>query len=372
MKVLQWAFPLYSIRGGREVFTVNLSNALSKMGADILVASDPPSPSLNHDLGLESDSRFIDMVGSPSGTRITFPEILERIRQVVSDFRPNVIHCHNVSGLDSVALKIIAQHAGVPVVYTEHENLHNRNSSSLAQRKAMTPVLGAVVAPSAAAAAGLRAAIPEWNSRVHTIHNGVPITKSSLTPANPKQVFASGRSSPEKGFSVLLAAWALILPNQPDARLTLAGDGPRLPSYKALAEKLGITDSVEFPGWLTGQSLQGAIAQSSVVVAPSTWSEPFGLVAVEAGVASKPVIAARVGAFPEIIVHKRNGLLFEAGDIPELAAAINYLLGHPMQAKALGQTHREIVETNFSIEGCATQYLELYEKLSHPRPGEVA
>jgi len=83
-------------------------------------------------------------------------------------------------------------------------------------------------------------------------------------------------------------------------------------------------------------------ARSDILVLPSLW-EGYGIVLLEAMSFGLPVIATRVGGIPEIVSDGRNGLLVEAGNVPDLARAMRYLIEHPEYARTLSDGALETV-----------------------------
>jgi glycosyltransferase involved in cell wall biosynthesis len=86
---------------------------------------------------------------------------------------------------------------------------------------------------------------------------------------------------------------------------------------------------------------------SDVIVAPSRWGEPLGLVNLEAGAAGKPVLAARDGGVPEVITHGENGFLIERDDLDALVRYASRLAGDAQLRQAMGARGRAIVEERF-------------------------
>jgi len=86
---------------------------------------------------------------------------------------------------------------------------------------------------------------------------------------------------------------------------------------------------------------------SDVIVAPSRWGEPLGLVNLEAGAARKPMLAARDGGVPEVIVHGENGFLVERDDLDALARYASLLAGDRALREAMGARGRALVEERF-------------------------
>jgi glycosyltransferase involved in cell wall biosynthesis len=97
---------------------------------------------------------------------------------------------------------------------------------------------------------------------------------------------------------------------------------------------------------------------ASLFVLPSR-AEPFGIVLLEAGLATVPVIASRVGGIPEILTHNENGLLVEPGDVGELRLAIETLLSDASLSSKLASQHYQRVVSNFTWKKCAAKYTDL-------------
>lgn len=87
---------------------------------------------------------------------------------------------------------------------------------------------------------------------------------------------------------------------------------------------------------------------ADIVVVPSRWQEPLGLINLEAGACRKPVVATRVGGIPEVIEDGMNGYLVESGDVESLAARVRTLIADPTLRQKMGGAGRAMVEQNFT------------------------
>jgi len=101
---------------------------------------------------------------------------------------------------------------------------------------------------------------------------------------------------------------------------------------------------------------------SDIIIMPSSWDEPFGLINIEAGAASKPIVATRVGGIPEIITHGENGFLVDRDDIESLVFYTNKLIEDKYLRLAMGKRARQIVEEKF-IKEPIRKLENLYESL---------
>ncbi len=169
-----------------------------------------------------------------------------------------------------------------------------------------------------------------------------------------------GRVAEEKGLGVMLRALARL--GSP-FEAVIAGEGPVENEMRDLADELGLDDRVHFVGWKGGADLEQLYHDCHVVVVPSIWPEPFGLVGLEAMSNAKPVIAFEVGGIPEWLDHEHSGLLVPVGDEAGLAAAMEKLLEHPELALQLGINGRAEVEARFTMDVAAGKLLHIFEHL---------
>ena len=107
---------------------------------------------------------------------------------------------------------------------------------------------------------------------------------------------------------------------------------------------------MHFTGWLDQGGVEALYARAAVVVCPSVWNEPFGLVGLEAMAHSRPVAAFAVGGVPEWLTDGETGFLAPRRDTAALGAAVERLLRDPELAARLGRGGRRSLETRFSRE----------------------
>jgi glycosyltransferase involved in cell wall biosynthesis len=175
-------------------------------------------------------------------------------------------------------------------------------------------------------------------------------------PENPRQewILYSGRLSPEKGIDRLLEA-AALLPARP--RLKIAGQGPQKEELQRLAERLGVAERVDWLGHRTYEELCRLYRDARLLVVPSVWDEPFGLVGLEAMAHQLPVVAFDVGGASEWLRDGQVGTLVEPDSPRALAGAISVLLEDPVRTQAMGEAGRRLVAERFSPERVAVDFL---------------
>ena len=172
-----------------------------------------------------------------------------------------------------------------------------------------------------------------------------------------KMILFVGRVVREKGLSYLLSILSLV---QTPWRLVVDGDGPDLGRAQRLAAKMGLEDQIEFVGWAPREKHLAYYRQASVVVVPSVWPEPFGMVGIEAMSYGKPVVAFRVGGIPEWLEDGVTGFLIKPYDVKEMAEKVSYLIEHPGIANEMGMRGRKRVEQEFNQEKHISTLLEIY------------
>ena len=133
-----------------------------------------------------------------------------------------------------------------------------------------------------------------------------------------------GRLVSDKGVDLLLEALALLRQQHLAPRLTIIGDGPERPALQAQAEAAGLSHQVSFLGPLSGEPLRAALARHRVIVMPSRWAEPFGIVALEGMACGCVPIGSSGGGLAEALGNA--GLVFQTGSAQQLAACIASLL----------------------------------------------
>ena len=172
-----------------------------------------------------------------------------------------------------------------------------------------------------------------------------------------RRVVFAGRVTAPKGVDVLLRAASDV-----DGEFVICGDGWDMERSRKLASTLGIESRVTFTGWLSAEELAQALADASVVVVPSLWPEPFGLVGIEALAAGRPVVASATGGIADWLKDGVNGLLVEPGDAPALARALDELLADPERQSAMGAAGRDSVARRFTPETHIAALLDGYRE----------
>lgn len=221
-----------------------------------------------------------------------------------------------------------------------------------------------VTANSAAVQADLLELDPGLAGRSSVVYNALEAPEASPPADGPPLVVGLGRVVRDKGFDVLVDAFAAVRRARPDARLLIAGDGAEHAAVADRVRDLGLDGAVELPGWVDPDDVPALLARAAVVVVPSRWREAFGLAALQAALAARPVVATRVGGLAEVVEDGATGTLVPNEDADAMARAILSLLDDPERARRLGEHARERALARFSWPAYLDAYDELYARLA--------
>ena len=324
-------------------------------------------------------------------------EAQRKISQLLNDFRPDIAHTHCIyHHLSPSILPVLRKH-GVPIVMTAHElkaicpAATMRNSEGVCERCKNGSFLSVMshrciknsFAPSALVAVETlvhrwldsyksnvsRLIAPsrfylekyaEWGwprEKLVYIPNYVD-TERLVPDYEPGAYFLYfGRLSVEKGVPTLIrAASAARVP------LKVVGTGPDEASLKALAK--GLPGQIDFLGYRSGSELHNLICSAKAVVLTSEWYENAPLSVLESYALGKPVIGARIGGIPELLIEGETGWSFASGDSSELAKVLTQTSQrNPAELAAMGRAARDFVTTRFTRARYLEQILSVYAEL---------
>lgn len=163
-----------------------------------------------------------------------------------------------------------------------------------------------------------------------------------------------------KNQSLLIAAVQRLAEHGQDVTLILLGDGSLRPTLERQVEEHNLSDRVTFGGRVT--NVLDYLYAADLFVLPSL-VEGLPNALLEAMSVGLPCVASDIPGNRAVIQPDVNGLLFESGNVAQLANAIAELLTDQARAASLGRRARETIESRYSIESVADQYLAMYYEL---------
>lgn len=382
-------------RGGAEGYMLDLADLQRQQGHQVEffgmrhVADDQPARFGQHfpaQVDLEpAPDRAADRLRAAA--RMMWSSSSRRgMAAVVEDFRPDVVHCHNIYHQLSPSVLSPLRRAGVPCVMTLHDyklacpsyQLLDHGSlcqacvtggtwqavrrrckddslsastllafeSAVHRRLRSYDAVDVFVSPSQFLAGVIRRA-GVYPDRVQVVNHFADVATTPIKDRPGGNLVFAGRLSREKGVDVLIEALALM--RRPTA-LDVAGDGPVRRELEELAETRA-PGRVRFHGRLAKPALQQLVRSSVASVVPSRWHENQPMTVLESFGAGVPVVSTDLGGLPELVRDGTDGLLVPAEQPAALAAALDALVLDPDHALAMGAAARTRVLTDFSTAG---------------------
>ena len=176
-------------------------------------------------------------------------------------------------------------------------------------------------------------------------------------PAPTKDIIFVGRMVPEKGPDLLLEALAVLAKKGLFPTATLVGDGPLVASCREQVASLGLKASVEIPGPAQGPALARMLRQHHIMVVPSKWPEPFGIVALEGVACGCVVVGSSGGGLAEAMGP--GGVTFETENASALAAVLEKVIDLPYVGPVKADSPAGLHLASHRPEFVARRYLEL-------------
>ncbi len=290
-------------------------------------------------------------------------QMLAQVSDLKRSVAPQLIHLNTLGPSVLFHLESMRR-SPVPVLLTMHSPVmdESERSDTLCGRALRSASW--VNCNSQALRADLCRRVPALADRSSVTYYGMetPALAPAPRPNAAPRILAFGRLVTDKGFDLALRAFATVVRRLPRARLVLAGEGPARAELERLAAALGIAPAVEFVGWIAPDAVPALINSASLVVVPSRWEEPFGLVALEAALMERPVVATRVGGLVEAVEHGVTGLVVDKEDPAALADAIVALLEDTATADRMGRAGRRRAAERFAWDRCVDAYDRLYQQ----------
>ncbi len=235
-------------------------------------------------------------------------------------------------------------------------------------------------------------AVAEWLAargvapgRVTVLANGVDVARFATADGSALRTQHGLDGSPTVGFVGSLKAWhgtadlvravARLRSAGRPVRLVVVGDGPERPALNQLAHDLGLGEALVFAGAVPHEAIPGWLAALDVAVAPypadgNAYFSPLKLF--EYMAAGRPVVAAAVGQVPQVLRDGVTGLLYPAGDVAALAAALEQLLAEPALGARLGRAARAQAAAHHTWHSVASEVVALAAGIRPAAEGRAA
>lgn len=347
---------------GSETFVRNQADALTRWRPAFLGAVKVES-ALARDTDVTAGGRW-----SFRWLRLTGGST--RIRRLLAELRPAVVHAH--FGGDGWLVSRSAGRLGVPLIITLHGQdvtrqpnaaglrgiRYRRNLRTAFDRAALIIAVSDVIRRRAIALGADPAKV-----RVH--YTGVPAPLAPADTAKTWDVIFVGRFVEKKGIDDLIEALGRI--PEPRPRALFIGAGPLEDAVRARAAELGL--DATFLGAQEPAAVQRRMAESKIFVAPSKTApngdaEGLPTTILEAARLGVPAVSTRHSGIPEAVEHGETGLLGDEGDRAALADNIRRLLADDELRDRLGSQARRAAEARFDLDKQTRRLEELYDAVA--------
>lgn len=316
------------------------------------------------------------------------PHAVRAVRQVLAEFKPDVVHAHNIHYRLSYASLKAAKQSGAKVFLTAHDAMlvdygkPTLDAGSAFEQLAKfklryNPLRNVVIRwylRYADRVFAVSAALQDMLKRhgignVSVLYNGIDAgqwsigaaTKSEFGLEGKKVMLFGGRLSSEKGGEQAVRMMPLILARVPNAALLVAGNKNAYGEVMLeLARALGVEQSVVFSGWLSGNKLKAAYSASDIVLSLALYLDPLPTVVLEAMAAGKPVVATCFGGSKEMVEDGVTGSVVDPRDLSMLEQTCSSLLLDDALASSYGVAGRKRVLEHFSIQAHIDALVEAY------------
>lgn len=336
------------------------------------------------------------------------PAVTQAVQNVIADFRPDIVHAHNVHRYLSYHSLTLCRGARVPVVLTLHDAMsvdygrfvqaYRHQPTDIDEipdyrvkllptvlryhvqycpfrnpviRRVLRQSVDVRCVPSRAMAALLSTnGIPTDE----VIPNGIDPEEFAALPdrfgADPTatnqpkapSITVAGRLTPDKGAFQALEAVRLLRDRGIDCRLVLLGGAQGQDQhFDRRVCRLRLEDRVIYKGWLGGSDLVAAYRASSIILVPSVYLDNYPTVVLEAMALGKPLVVTAFGGAREAVEAAGCGFVVSPFDVPRMADYLERLINQPELAQRLGLAGRRAVQGSLHIDRSVDRYLELMQ-----------
>ncbi len=311
---------------------------------------------------IKDDKNDIGGISLGARGKISYLMKISKLRKLVDSLNPDIFHAHYASSFGFLASFVnhprkILSVWGSDIVEFPTKAIWNK----LIIKKSLSG-LNIITATSGF----LKSRVEKYIS-VNTPIKVIPFGIDSA-------LFTMGRKDENKAFKIgitkslrfkyghieLLKALKRLIDSGYNIKLKIIGAGEDEKKIKDFSSKLGLNSSVKFEGFVPNDQLFTALQDIDVFAMPSVCEEGFGVAAIEASSCGLPVVAAKTGGIPEVVVDGLTGILVEPGDDAALAEAIEKLINDPELRRKMGTAGREFVEKNYRWEDNLNTMRDLY------------
>src|SRR6266513_6146250 len=299
-----------------------------------------------------------------------------RLNRVIKRLKPDVIHAHDAHGVAMAGLALSlgaasAKDGEPPLVVSRRVDFHLRSNSFSRWKHRQVDCF--IAASEAIRQMLLADGVPA--DHTVTVHDGIDVDRVvAAPPVNVHEAFWLPHQAPivgnvaalvpHKGQRHLIEAARLVLPQVPDARFVIAGEGELRPALERQIKDHHLEKHVLLTGFRPDVL---SLHKAFDIFVMSSVTEGLGTSLLDAMAAGKPVVATTAGGIPEVVVDGETGFLVPPRDHDAMAGAMVKLLKDDALRHRMGDAGRARVRTTFSAERMVQDTLRVYQRVAlHP------
>lgn len=346
--------------GGVQAHVADLATYLISQGHSVSVLAPVTNDEDLPDY-LVSAGKPIAIPYNGAVARILFgPIAFARVRQWISQGDFDLIHLHEPA-IPSISLLACFAAEG-PMVGTFHASA-KRQKAIFAIGPILEPIIEKLTARIAVSEAARETLTEHLETDAVVVPNGIYARRLATGKIDPRWSgntigFIGRYQEPRKGLSILVEALPLIIKENPNIRILVAGPGDSVEFLKEVPQVLH--NRFEFLGRISEEEKADFLHSIGVYVAPNTGGESFGIILAEALAAGAAVVASDIPAFDALLGHGAYGTLFASEDGSALAAAVNRVLGDEELRNRL-RTDGKAYAQSFDWDVVAERIYDVYE-----------
>jgi len=387
--------------GGADIVASNMAKYLEFLGNDVFVVTIIKDISKAGEFNLDG-VRGVKIFSNyekrwRAYKSLNNKKIVRQVKNIIEEFKPDVVHAHNIHiDLSYTCLKV-AKKSGAKVFLTAHDvmmfsygkltsfkylrpdikeirnnfdyklNFWNRLRQAKGKFNPFREMIIKYYLKNVDLILTVSLALQEalrqngiYNTKL--LHNGIEVSgwqvsedkinefKERKGLTQKKIVLFGGRLSKAKGIEQIIEYMALVRKSLPEAVLAVFGGN------------IGLEDSgILSLGWVSGDDLKMAYAISDIVVVPSVCFDSLPTVILEAMASKKPVIATQFGGARELVVEGETGYIVNPFDVENVSKKISYLLLNKEKANLMGLNGYNRVASDFNLEKQTKKLIEFYK-----------
>jgi glycosyltransferase involved in cell wall biosynthesis len=383
-------------RGGDCIHTMQLKELLEQHGHEVAVFSMQYTDNKENkyseywpsevDFSSKLPLKLLSALNRPFGVK----EVKTKWNKLLADFKPDVVHVHNIHSQLSPVIAQLAQKQKIPIVWTLHDykllcpaSAFLKTDATICDQCLISK--DSVIKNRCIKGSLFASILGYWEARKWNANKLQNYTNQFISPSkfikkkmeeggyaehkiihqynfanNDKfqdsvelerndEIIYVGRISIEKGIESLCRASQ----NVKNSKLLIIGDGP----LKKDLEQKYASSNIHFLGFQEWSFIKDRLSNAALLVIPSQWYENNPLTIIEAFALGTPVLGANIGGIPELIQDGINGMTFESGNIQDLSIKIQKMLDYKLWDY---QKIKEEAKIKFSAQKYYDNLIEIY------------